>query len=140
MKKRLYIPGVFNLLLQTFYNRCVNSQRFFLILFKTKLMRGEQALYLPYFCDESDNQPTGRGRSNTLILRRDRKLILRYYFHTYFKRLKYDDTIRQLILEFDLAERTITDRLQMNNDQINDLMKARPMVHELKKEVPFFAW
>ena len=103
-------------------------------------MRGEQALYLPYFCDESDNKPAGRGRSDALILRRDRKLILRYYYHTFFKRLKYDDTIRQLIFEFDLAERTITDRLQMNNEQINDLMKARPMIHELKKELPHFAW
>jgi len=102
-------------------------------------MRGERQLYLPFYC-EAEPLTAGRGRSDTLIQNRDRKLLLRYYYHTYFTRLKYDDTIHQLITEFDLAERTIIDRLQMNNDLINEIMKARPMVNELKKEVPYFSW
>lgn len=102
-------------------------------------MRGERQLYLPFF-NEPDTLTSGKGRSDTLLQNRDRKLILRYYYHTFFKRLKYDETICQLINEFDLAERTITDRLQRNNDAINVIMKSRPMVHELKKEVPYFSW
>jgi len=102
-------------------------------------MRGERQLYLPFFF-EPDTLTARRGRSDTLIQSRDRKLLLRYYYHTFFKRLKYNDTIRQLIAEFDLAERTITDRLLLNNDLINEVMKVKPPVFELKKEFPFYSW
>jgi hypothetical protein len=102
-------------------------------------MRGERQLYLPFF-SEPNTTIQGRGRSDILIQNRDRKLVLRYYYHTKFKRLKYDDTIRQLIYEFDLAERTITDRLQLLNDMINEVMKDKPPVVELKREYPYYSW
>jgi len=102
-------------------------------------MRGVRSLYLPYFCEPTP-EPEGRGRSDFLIQRRDRKLVCRYYFHTYFKRLNFEQTIEQLSLEFDIAERTITDRLQMNNELIDILMNKKPPVFEFKREFPFFVW
>jgi hypothetical protein len=103
-------------------------------------MRGSQKLFKPFFAEVTEAIKPGRGRSETLINKRDRKLILRYYYYTSICRLKYEETIKQLINEFDLAERTITDRLQLNNDQINEVMKQKPTPQKLKIEIPHFKW
>ena len=102
-------------------------------------MRGVQKLYSPYFNNEKPTSE-GRGRSVTLIERRDRKLIFRYYFYTQMKRLNFEQTIVQLTVEFDIAERTITDRLQKYNEFIAKIMRQKPSVIELKKEYPYFSW
>ena len=103
-------------------------------------MRGEKSLYLPHIANQEDYEPSGRGRSDFLIARRDRKLILRYYFYTKIKRLNFESIIKLLTFEFDLAERTITDRLQLKYDSINEVMKLNPAVLELKREFPYFNW
>jgi hypothetical protein len=103
-------------------------------------MRGAEALYLPFFIKEQPDTEQGKGRSGYLIERRDNKLMLRYYFHTWHKKLSYDDTIRQLSLEFDLAERTIQDRLLMNSETVSQLMRQKPPVVSMRKEFPFYNW
>jgi hypothetical protein len=108
--------------------------------FEKKIVRGQQKIFKPFICEDPNPIKKGRGRSGTLINNRDRKLVLRYYYHTSICKTKYEETINNLVNEFDLAERTITDRLLLNNDTINELMKLHPNKNTLKKEVPYFSW
>jgi len=103
-------------------------------------MRGEETLYLPFFCKEQPEVNEGKGRSGFLIERRDNKLILRYYYHTWLKKKSYEETITRLSFEFDLAERTIQDRLMLNSDTVSEIMKKKPPVFEMKREYPYFTW
>ena len=103
-------------------------------------MRGARSLYLPYISEQEQPESQGRGRSDFLIQRRDHKLVTRYYFYTWIKKINFEETIYQLCFEFDLAERTITDRLTLCSDNINAIMNSKPPVFELKREFPYFNW
>ena len=103
-------------------------------------MRGQSGLYDNYIQPDQELKTQSKGRSSHLIIKRNKKLAVRYYYYAVIKRLNYVDAIGELTEEFDLANRTIIDLLQFNCDIIDELMKARPVLSKLKKEYPYLSW
>jgi hypothetical protein len=103
-------------------------------------MRGEETLFKAHLGVEPALRTKRRGRSTDCLWARDRKLVARYYYYTYLKRWKYEDTIRQLEKEFDLIERTVIMRLTALNDDIKTLFERQPKLQEFKMLYPFLVW
>jgi len=103
-------------------------------------MQGRRKLYDKHFGKNTNKSKYVRGRSNNLINIRDRKLAIRYWYYTVIKKLSYEETIKHLQAEFDIAEYTVVKRLEKENGHINQLMESNPAIAELKKEFSYFIW
>jgi len=63
-----------------------------------------------------------KGRNKDLIELRNKKLIERYYYWTEIKRRRFDDVLQILSRsEFFLAEKTILNIIQDNNDLFEEI-------------------
>lgn len=104
-------------------------------------MKGKTQLFNAHLgVQENTLRTTKRGRSAERLDARDRKLVSRYYYYTYCKRWKYEDTIRQLESEFDLVEQTVIARLSAKNEDITSLFERKPKLSEFKLLYPFLVW
>jgi hypothetical protein len=75
-----------------------------------------------------------KGRSSKLIARRDEFLMVRYFYHTEVKRLRFDDVLRILSEdEFFIEEATITNRLTSLADEISRRFNQKPTLARLKE-------
>lgn len=102
--------------------------------------RGKQKLY-NHLVESSVEQITGSQskRNQCLEVRRD-KMACRFYFHAVIRRLRYDDCLLNLHLEFDLMTNTIVKELETANDRINTLNSNKTTTAELRKMYPFYNW
>lgn len=81
-----------------------------------------------------------RGRSSDLIQKRNECLVLRYYFHSKIRRLKYEDVLSVLSEEFFLSEYTIVKIVSLIPDIAREAFRAEITVTELQKRYQFLKW
>ena len=75
-----------------------------------------------------------KGRSAKLIHRRDELLMVRYFYHTEVKRLRFDDVLRVMSEdEFFIESATIVNRLTCLSDKIKERFTNKPSLSKLKE-------
>lgn len=78
------------------------------------------------------NTSLNKGRSARLVARRNRKMVIRYYYWREIKRLRSDDVFSILAHEeFFLEEITIRRLIRKNLDYLTYLRKERPSEKKL---------
>jgi hypothetical protein len=87
-----------------------------------------------------ENIPGNKGRSNKLVTRRNDCLIARYYYFGAFRKLSYEDTIRELVAEFFLSPVTIANIIQNNTEQIQQLKEKALVLHYFQNHWPHLRW
>ena len=92
--------------------------------------------------DHSSNTGVGaKGRSRLLLDRRNKKIIVRYYYFNAVKGLSFDKTLEMLNYEFDIDFRTLANVLRREADTITEMRKKKPSLDSLKKQYPLlFHW
>ncbi len=81
-----------------------------------------------------------KGRNPELVMQRDRKLAVRFYYYALIRKLNYRDTIAALVMEFDICERVVLDRLRHNQSFVDELFARKPSITELRKRFPYLRW
>jgi len=108
------------------------------------MLRGHRSIYTSLFEDNTvltiPAPPERKGRSETLILRRNEALICRYYYYIKICGYQYPATLTILENEFFVAERTITDMLTKNSGILKELHTNKPNIKYFKERFPFLAW
>jgi hypothetical protein len=75
-----------------------------------------------------------KGRSRQLINRRDEFLMVRYFYHTEVKRLRFDDVLKIMSeYEFFIEEQTIMNRLQYLSGEFKKLFAGKPSIAGLRE-------
>jgi hypothetical protein len=108
-------------------------------------MRGSQTLFAELLIeDEGTLTVVARnvGRDKSLLQKRDNALIHRHYFYLKIKRLQYQDILDKLSEEFFIAQYTIIERLQMeeNHRLLRRIITNNLQVRDLRKLYPFLVW
>jgi hypothetical protein len=88
--------------------------------------------------DKKINKPARRGskkgRSKQLIKRRDEFLMVRYFYHTEVKRLRFDDVLKIMSEhEFFIEEQTIMNRLQYLSGEFKKRFDGKPSIAGLRE-------
>ena len=82
-----------------------------------------------------------RGRNSTYLNSRNKKLAYRYYFKSKAQGKSYEKLLEELHQEFDLSKKTIYNVLFVENYEVlNEVMKLKPTVKDMRKLYPFFSW
>jgi len=108
-------------------------------------MRGAQSLFSNLLQNDEPETLTvvrNSGRDKALLQKRDVKLVHRHYYYLKIQKLQYQDILTHLSIEFDLAEYTIIERLQMedNHRLLRSMIKEDKKISDLRKEYPFLVW
>lgn len=108
------------------------------------VQRGSQKLFSNLLFEDAPTTTTTRtiGRDKKLIDQRDKKLVHRHYYYLKLQSLQYPKILENLSLEFDLAEYTIAERLQYENNYrlLKRLILDKTTVQQLRKSYPFLSW
>lgn len=83
---------------------------------------------------------TGKTSRQEHVYKRNRELIARYYYWTEIRRRRFDDVMRILSEEFHVEDRTISNALLDFGDYLDNLLKEKKKVRELKREYPGRNW
>lgn len=107
--------------------------------------RGSRNLFSNLLIEEDDNVLTiarSIGRDQRLLQKRDECLVHRHYFYLKVKGLQYQDILSCLQNEFFLAEYTIVERLQMEDNYrlLRRLIKEEMPARDLRRQFPFLIW
>ncbi len=102
-------------------------------------MRG-QKLYNEIIKDGGVTSTHRKGRSNSLLHKRNECLIARYYFYGYLKNKSYEETIRLLVAEFFLSPNTIVNLVQTNVGLLQALKDKGPTQYYFVHRWPHFRW
>lgn len=92
-----------------------------------------------YF-QQKPKAPMRKGRSKELLASRDEKLAARFFYYSYIKKISYKDTINSLVVEFDICERVVIERLKANQAILDELFAEKPQLAKLKRKIPHFVW
>lgn len=68
------------------------------------------------------------------------KMAHRYYFLSTICRLRYDDCMIQLALEFDVSTRTVEEKLKRRVSLVEDLLQNQTTASDLRKKYPWIDW
>ncbi|AEL23860.1 hypothetical protein [Cyclobacterium marinum] len=102
-------------------------------------MRGKNALYNDLF--PSPLETTGKkSQRNTFIDERDEALSYRYYYHAHLCRLRYEECLQSLKLEFFLSHNVIIQRLNLKTDLIKLLVAENAQPADLRKKYNHYNW
>jgi len=95
-------------------------------------MRGQRTLFDNFIIP--DKKVVKKGRSVKLINRRDELLMVRYFYHTEVKRLRFDDVLKVLSEEeFFIEIQTILNRLICLADKMKGGFMNKPTLARLKE-------
>lgn len=83
---------------------------------------------------------TRKGRSESRILRRDEKIISRFYYYAEIQKLNYGTVISKLSEEFDVDERIIISRLKERSKILDQIYAEKPATSTLRKKFPYYSW
>lgn len=102
-------------------------------------MRGEK------FFNEVIREPgierAGRkGRSTSLILKRNECVVARYFYYGYLKHKCFEDILKLLVLEFFLSPTTVCQVVKDNSTQLQILKEKAPTVHFFQRRWPNLKW
>ena len=102
-------------------------------------MRGQHSLInnLP---SSIEQKPEQKGQRNVHLDRRDDALAVRFYYYYHLLRIRYDDILLKLEMEFFITPNVIIQRLGTRNAFMKDLSKQEPKLNDLKKMLPFYSW
>ena len=81
-----------------------------------------------------------RGRSNSLISRRNECLLARYYYYGFHKDVCYEENLRQLAIEFFLSASTLARIIMNNTDRLQQIKEKAPGVYYLQSHWPHMKW
>ena len=95
-------------------------------------MKGQRTLFdnlIP-----AEPQVFKRGRSAKLIKRRDELMMIRYFYYTEVKRMRFDDVLRAMSeKEFFIETQTILNRLISLSDKMKERFNNKPSLSKLKE-------
>lgn len=75
-----------------------------------------------------------KGRSVKLIRRRDDFLMVRYFYYTEVKRLRFDDVLRVMSEdEFFIETQTVLNRLTSLADRLRERFESKPTLAKLRE-------
>ena len=103
-------------------------------------MRGKETLFGIF--EEADKQPKPEGYRprNHYKPDRDKCLAYRYYYYGQIHRMRYDDILRKLELEFFLTEHRLVTVLSDNKLILEGVVNEKPTVKQLAKLYPHWVW
>lgn len=81
-----------------------------------------------------------KGRNEKLIVKRNRKLVCRFYFYSTIMCLNFSKCLELLEDEMDLSQSRITDLLAQHSDLITSLERSNTTTQDLKSAYPFMSW
>lgn len=81
-----------------------------------------------------------KGRNEKLIVKRNQKLVCRFYFYSTIMCLNFSKCLELLEDELDLSQSRITDLLAENSDLITSLERSNTTTTDLKSAYPFMSW
>lgn len=103
-------------------------------------MRGQQSLFANIFIDTAVKSAPKQRPRNFYQPERNEALAHRYYFHIEINRMRFDDCIKQLEMEFHITTPRIIAVLNQCTNEIKRLHELKPSVKELEKKYPWYAW
>lgn len=103
-------------------------------------MRGSNTLFNDIFTTPEAAVKQRKGRSSTLIAKRNECLIDRYYFFCKFHEKRYDVVLRTLSAEFFISSVTIPEIIDENFALLANLKKEAPAEIYFKKKWPHLSW
>lgn len=105
-------------------------------------MKGENILYNSVVPSSLTSIGTGgiKSQRNTYLDRRSDAMAARYYYHSNICRLRYDDCLVALSMEFFLEPDTIIGWLKKRVSLVNKMVKTQVAVAELRRSYPYYDW
>lgn len=95
-------------------------------------MKGQRTLFENLITVEE--KQVKKGRSAKLIHRRDEFLMIRYFYFTEVKRMRFDDVLKVMSEdEFFIESATIVNRLTFLTDKIRERFDSKPSLAKLKE-------
>jgi hypothetical protein len=102
-------------------------------------MRGQKT-YNSIIKDSGLSGSMRKGRSNTLLHKRNECMIARYYYYGYMKHKGYEEILRLLVAEFFLSPSTIAFQVQMHMEQLQMLKQKSPTIYYFQNRWPHIKW
>ena len=102
-------------------------------------MRG-QKIFNEIMKDNGVETSLRRGRNNSLIYRRNKCLVARYFYYASVKNRCYEDTLHQLVTEFYLSASTIANVIRDNAEQLQLLKQKPPSIYNFQTKWPHIKW
>jgi hypothetical protein len=81
-----------------------------------------------------------RGRSNSLLTKRNECLMARYYYYGTVKNKIYEEIVRLLVAEFFLSPNTLAYLIQGGADQVQMLKRNCPSLYYFQSRWPHLKW
>lgn len=106
----------------------------------TYILKGERNLYTSKVSTSIPETEGRMGDPNAYKEHRLDKIVSRYYYHAVLCRLRYDDCLVQLSLEFDYTSRVLILKLNQRNALLDRLIESNTTALTLKKRYPYFDW
>ena len=102
-------------------------------------MRG-QKIFNETIKESGLGAPVRKGRSDSLVSKRNECLIARYYYYGYYKNKCYEEIIRLLITEFFLSPATIAIIIQNNTDELQSVKLRKKSLYYFQSHWPHLKW
>ncbi len=102
-------------------------------------MRG-QKVFNEIIRDSGLNGGIRKGRSNTLLYKRNECLLARYYYYGYVKHKSYEEILKLLMAEFFLSPATIAFQVQEHTEQLLSLKRQGPSLYFFQSRWPHMKW
>ena len=102
-------------------------------------MRGEK------FFNETIREPglegaARKGRSTSLLTKRNECLVARYFYYGYLKHKCFEDILKMLVLEFYLSPATVCQVVKDKGEQLQALKQKAPSLHYFQSRGPHLKW
>ena len=101
-------------------------------------MRG-QRLFNTVIKGESQ-EPTRKGRNDTLLELRNSCLLARYYYYGHFTSKCFEDILSAMVSEFFLTPVRISRIIQENIDIVKELKQKKMTKYQLQHAWPQYKW
>jgi hypothetical protein len=81
-----------------------------------------------------------KGRDNSLIEKRNRCLLARYYYYVRYKDKCFEDVLRLLVAEFYLSPTTLSKLLLDNSEKLQEMKAKDPALYYFQSNWPHIKW
>jgi hypothetical protein len=102
-------------------------------------MRG-QKVFNDIIREEGLSNTIRKGRSNTLLYKRNECMIARYYYYGYLKSKVYEEILKLLVSEFFLSPSTIAFQVMEHTEQLQYLKQKGPTLYYFQNRWPHMKW
>lgn len=80
----------------------------------------------------------GRGRNPKLLTARNEAILIRYYYYSEIKRIRFDDAIAICATEFFLSSFTLLNILQKEDALFSEILTKKYQISDLRDLLPQF--